>query len=110
MHCFGGFGRGYLKILAVAIAILKSHRCQPSRNRAGNPAFFLERPTFLAIFRDISKIETLSAPGRHFVRNSGHYKIFVDTVVRRKLFAEITSAFHTLKSMLITDVRQRSPA
>ena len=38
-----------------------SHRCQPSRNRAGNPAFWLfsripaflpERPAFLALFRN----------------------------------------------------------
>ena len=39
----------------------RTHRCQPSRNRAGNPAFWLicripaflrERPAFLALFRN----------------------------------------------------------
>ena len=42
------------------------HRCQPSRNRAGNPAFCLisripaflrERPAFLALFRNIKIAE-----------------------------------------------------
>ena len=41
-----------------------NHRCQPSRNRAGNPAFLLisripaffrERPTFLVLFRNNKK-------------------------------------------------------
>ena len=41
--------------------LIVQHRCQPSRNRAGNPAFLLisripaflrERPAFLALFRN----------------------------------------------------------
>ena len=58
------------------------HRCQPSRNRAGNPAFWLishipaflrERPAFLALFRKLQKslkIAIISAVRIHFVRKS----------------------------------------
>ena len=56
------------------------HRCQPSRNRAGNPAFWLisripvffrKHPAFLALFRNIKKsmkIAIILAIQRHFVQ------------------------------------------
>ena len=61
---------------------LTAHRCQPSRNRAGNPAFWLiyrisaflpERPACLTLFRKKQKslkISVMLAVRRHLVRKS----------------------------------------
>ena len=56
-----------------------THRCQPSRNRAGNPivllisripAFLRERPAFLAIFRSNKNRNNCTVVWRHFFRKS----------------------------------------
>ena len=84
------------------------HRCQSSRNRAGNPAFWLisriptflrEAPTFLAKIAII--VVVLVAVRRHFVRKSS-----AETLMIASLRLAIKFTFHSnirQKSLTVTN-------